>query len=401
MSASSCSLPTPQVILPRAAGAIVGLACGDTLGVPHELAPAPTADQPLSMSGGGLGPYAPGEWSDETQLAVCLLEVTAAGGDMRSKIALDTFARRLFAWSCGSAGKPRDMGVFTSQVLFAAHELERPENAWKLGSQAKKLGIDPEESLSPSERLALAALSQRQLSRRLPAADTLSLAPVMALFFLNDAPACSSTCRELGLMLTADPMVSDGLAFLAEVIRHAIVSPSTGVWHERIDFRSAIEAVSSPERKRWSQIVEESLARFFQPPRDNGYVQAALSAAICAVYDARWESSRVTRQDAFQIGVEAAVRIGGDTDTVAGLTGAILGSAGGIESIPGSWIKTIHGWPGLDAEGLCDLAQATALVGLSGGGLEGAQRAMDALVAIKTAPRLEKTTFVSNSSPEL
>ncbi|WP_314964159.1 ADP-ribosylglycohydrolase family protein, partial [Bradyrhizobium cosmicum] len=53
-------------------------ACGDALGVPYEFGP-PLHETKPEMVGGGLGPYAPGEWSDDTQMAICTARVTAEG----------------------------------------------------------------------------------------------------------------------------------------------------------------------------------------------------------------------------------------------------------------------------------------------------------------------------------
>ncbi len=54
----------------RAAGVLLGQACGDALGVPYEFRTPPGPGELAEMKGGGLGPYAPGEWSDDTQMAV-------------------------------------------------------------------------------------------------------------------------------------------------------------------------------------------------------------------------------------------------------------------------------------------------------------------------------------------
>ena len=62
----------PPLSSTGAEGVLLVQACGDALGVPWELGHSPIdsgcgaeAGEGF-MQGGGLGPYAPGEWSDDT-----------------------------------------------------------------------------------------------------------------------------------------------------------------------------------------------------------------------------------------------------------------------------------------------------------------------------------------------
>src|SRR6476620_3830311 len=95
----------------RAAGVLLAQACGDALGVPYEFS-RPPAGEP-QMVGGGLGPYAPGEWSDDTQMALCIARV-AARGDLTSAEAMDEVAAAFEAWLRGGAS---DVGTQTRVVL--------------------------------------------------------------------------------------------------------------------------------------------------------------------------------------------------------------------------------------------------------------------------------------------
>lgn len=106
----------------RAAGVLLGQAIGDALGVPYEFGPRIKPGQ-AEMIGGGLGPYAPGEWSDDTQMAICIAEVTASGADIDSSATLDAIGRRFLDWQAHGAS---DIGVQTSRVLTAARRIERP-----------------------------------------------------------------------------------------------------------------------------------------------------------------------------------------------------------------------------------------------------------------------------------
>ena len=78
----------------RACGVLLAAACGDALGAGYEFGSA-ALDGPPGMIGGGLGGFAPGEWTDDTAQAVAIAEVAATGVDLRSEEALTSIARRL------------------------------------------------------------------------------------------------------------------------------------------------------------------------------------------------------------------------------------------------------------------------------------------------------------------
>ncbi|MEU9247115.1 ADP-ribosylglycohydrolase family protein [Streptomyces sp. NPDC048385] len=97
----------------RAAGVLLGAAVGDALGVPYEFQATLREDQQPRMIGGGLGPYEPGEYSDDTQMQVCIAEVAATGADLRNADALDAIAANFQRWLAGGAS---DVGNQTRAV---------------------------------------------------------------------------------------------------------------------------------------------------------------------------------------------------------------------------------------------------------------------------------------------
>ena len=103
----------------RAVGVLLGGACGDALGAGYEFgsAPLPPTGEAPAMIGGGLGGFAPGEWTDDTSMAVAIAEVAATGADLRTVEALDAIARGFRRWYDDG---PADIGIQTSRVLGAA-----------------------------------------------------------------------------------------------------------------------------------------------------------------------------------------------------------------------------------------------------------------------------------------
>ena len=77
---------------------LLGLACGDAQGVPYEFGRPPGPDELAEVRGGGLGGFAPGEWSDDTSMAMAIAEVAATGADLTTAEALDAVAEGLLSW---------------------------------------------------------------------------------------------------------------------------------------------------------------------------------------------------------------------------------------------------------------------------------------------------------------
>ena len=61
-------------IIDRARGSLIGLAVGDALGVPLEFKSPGTFEPVNDMIGGGSFNLMPGEWTDDTSMALCLAE---------------------------------------------------------------------------------------------------------------------------------------------------------------------------------------------------------------------------------------------------------------------------------------------------------------------------------------
>ena len=71
------TLTTAQ--LDRACGVLLGTAAGDALGAAYEFGPPRGPELEVAMVGGGSFGWEPGEWTDDTSMAIAIAEVAATG----------------------------------------------------------------------------------------------------------------------------------------------------------------------------------------------------------------------------------------------------------------------------------------------------------------------------------
>lgn len=318
----------PVAALDRAAGALVGQACGDALGVPYEFQPRLRGDERPVMRGGGLGPYAPGEYSDDTQMAVCVAEVAATGRPLTETASLDAIAERFERWLAGGA---TDVGNQTRAVLDDARR--------RTGSPATRL------------RDAAAALHRR--TGHTAGNGALMRTAAVALAHLGDDASLAEAARAVAELTHADPLAGDSCVLWCAAIDRA-------VREARLDgLEEGVSLLPAERRDRWAAWLAEASqgppARF----TPNGFTVTALQAAWSAIAatpvppDAPGSGEFPCRQ--LEAALVAAIRVGDDTDTVAAIAGALLGARWGLSGIPAAWRRPLHGWPGLRGRDLARL----------------------------------------------
>lgn len=311
----------------RACGALLGSAAGDALGAGYEFGPPPAADVPVDMIGGGLGPFKPGEWTDDTSMAIVIAEVAATGADLRSEQAQDQVVELWNGW----ARVAKDVGNQTRSVLFAA------------GRRGISARTAREESAALHERTAHTAGN-----------GSLMRTASVALAYLDDDAALVEAARALSELTHYDPDAGDACVLWCVAIRHAIL---TG----ELDARIGLGYIEAERRDLWASRLDEAEAA--QPSAfaaNNGWVVAALQAAWSAIVNTpvpvEDSASEIFRADHLRLALEAAVRGGHDTDTVAAIAGGLLGAVYGASAVPSRWRLMLHGWPAMDARGLIHLA---------------------------------------------
>jgi ADP-ribosylglycohydrolase len=150
-----------------------------------------------------------------------------------------------------------------------------------------------------------------------------------------------------------DPEAADACLLWCLAIRYAIL---TGV----VDARIGLQHIDSDRRELWATRLD--VAEASQPSNftNNGWVVEALQAAWCAITTTPVPeddpAAGVFRVDHLRLALDAAVRGGGDTDTVAAIAGGLLGATYGASAVPAEWRRLLHGWPGMATRDLVTLA---------------------------------------------
>lgn len=279
----------------RALGAVLGSAVGDALGAPFEFGPegAFCARFPKAGHGGemcGGGGWDPGEATDDTQMAVLVGEslVEHGGADLP-----DVF-RRFQRWA---AAGPKDIGLQTEDVLTNGAPWD------------------------------LAADRHFQINQHAAGNGALMRAATSAVYFARDGrEATMDAGRRLSALTHGDPAAWEGTATFHELVRIALAGGDP-----LAALPETLAALHPGHRARYAVV----LAPDWHPDRAtefNGAVWPCLGSAVWAL--------RTT--DSYEDAVRAAVDLGGDTDTVAAVTGGLAGAVYGAGGVPERWLEPLH-----------------------------------------------------------
>ncbi|MEI7054735.1 ADP-ribosylglycohydrolase family protein [Nocardioides sp. CCNWLW239] len=315
----------------RAVGAIVGTAVADALGAHYEFdRPTLGPDEKAQMLGGGLGPFAPGEWTDDTTMAWCILDAAAGGHDLRTEEGLTAVGRNFREWS--ETG-PKDIGNQTARVLNTAGE-------------------------SPTaERLRYVSEKLHEMTRHTGGNGSLMRTAPVPLRYLGDRPAVAEAAAAVSALTHWDEHAQSGCALWSLAIEHAVM-------HGELDVRSGLSLLSPAEASFWTEKLDEAET---EPPstfNPNGWVVTALQAAWSSI--AQTPVPEVDPGSHYVEALNTAIRIGNDTDTVAAIAGGLLGARWGASAIPAEWRKLSHGYPGIPGDFLITLTHDAVRAGLHG-----------------------------------
>ena len=183
----------------------------------------------------------------------------------------------------------------------------RPDPSWqRLGWRA-----------SPRTEPAPESARLHRLSGRTAETAPMRTAPV-ALAYLDDEEGLVQAARLISELTHFDPEAGDACVLWSAAIRHAVL---TAELDARVGFAAStlIDVSYGRSASMWRVLAARGLP-------NNGWVVTALQAAWSAIATTPVpdddHSAEVFRADHFRIALDAAVRAGDDTDTVAAIAAA-------------------------------------------------------------------------------
>lgn len=288
--------------LDRYIGSLLGLAVGDALGTTLEFKAPGTFTPITDIVGGGPFELEPGQWTDDTSMALCLAESLV---ECRAFDAVDQMRRYLRYWREGYwSSRP---GVCFDIGVTVRGSLERFEATG-----------DP--YAGPTDE------------RSAGNGSLMRLAPV-PLFFAADAAAAVNAAAASSRTTHGAAEAVDACRYFAALIVGAVRGESKTTLLSKEFFPNGVDWERQPLSPSIQRIAAGSFkGRDQRSIRASGYVVHTLEAALWAFN----ESS------SFKEGALLAVNLGEDADTTGAVYGQLAGAYYGVTGIPQRWREVVH-----------------------------------------------------------
>ena len=274
--------------LDRVAGSLIGLAIGDAVGTTLEFKPRGTFVPITDMEGGGPFNLNPGEWTDDTSMALCLAQSLIYNNGFDAEDLMNRFCNWYRMGYMSSNGKCFDIGY---TVMCALQEFEQSKNPFSGPRGEYSAGNGCIMRLAP-----IPIFYRNTLDKALHFAGESSRTT-------HGAAECIDASKAFCAMLIA--------AFNGDSKKSIIV-----------------ESRYRASQPKISKILDGSfLTKSYEQLTGSGYVVECLESAVWCFY----------HTDSFEEAILAASNIGNDADTTAAVCGQLAGAFYGLENIPSHW----------------------------------------------------------------
>ncbi|MFB3301874.1 ADP-ribosylglycohydrolase family protein [Pseudomonas sp. AMR01] len=276
----------------RYRGSLLGLACGDAVGTTVEFKPRGTFEPVTDMVGAGPFHLKPGQWTDDTSMALCLAEslLNKKGCD-----AADQMTRYLNWWKWGylsSTGECFDIGMTVREALAVFQESGNPF----AGS------TDPYSAGNGS---------------------MMRLAPVV-LFYFPDREKIRQFTADSSRTTHAALEAIECCLLLAQAIGNALSGAAKDQVLHFPDSTSTAPKVAAIAHGEYRHKPSAEI-------RGSGYAVASLEAAFWCFH----------HTESFEEAVLLATNLGDDADTTAAIVGQLAGAHYAMQGIPEGWLDKL------------------------------------------------------------
>jgi ADP-ribosyl-[dinitrogen reductase] hydrolase len=277
----------------RLRGCLLGLAVGDAVGTTVEFSARGTFPTVRDMVGGGPFGLRPGQWTDDTSMALCLATSLVEVGGFDAADQMRRYCRWRDEGYLSSTGACFDIGNTVAAALRRFGQSGDPFS----GSE------DPHTAGNGS---------------------IMRLAPV-PMFYFPDIDAAEHYAAESSRTTHGTAECVDACRLLARMIVRALRGDSRAeVLGGDSDTFEGAGAIVGIARGEYREKAEAEV-------RGSGYVVESLEAALWCF----------ERTDSFEDAVLQAVNLGEDADTTAAVCGQIAGAHYGEAKIPEPWLSRL------------------------------------------------------------
>ncbi|MFJ5286218.1 ADP-ribosylglycohydrolase family protein [Pseudomonas sp. NPDC088429] len=277
----------------RYRGALLGLACGDAVGTTVEFKPRGSFQPLTDMIGGGPFRLKPGQWTDDTSMALCLAESLLNKNGFN---AADQMGRYLNWWQWGylsSTGECFDIGMTVSRALEQYQQTSDPF----AGS------TDPYSAGNGS---------------------LMRLAPVV-LFYFPDAQQIQTFAADSSRTTHAAAEAIECCQLLAGLTAKSLEGATKAELRQLPSANFSQPKVAAIARGDY-------LGKTHADIKGSGYSVQSLEAALWCFQ----------QTDSFAAAILLAANLGDDADTTAAITGQLAGAYYGERGIPEHWLDKLH-----------------------------------------------------------
>ncbi len=273
-------------------GPLIGLAIGDALGTTVEFAPRGTFTPLTDIVGGGPFHLYPGEWTDDTSMALCLADSLIANQGIDLSDQLDRYIRWWKEGENSVTGDCFDIGVTVRSALRGYEETGNPYSG----------STDPRSAGNGS---------------------IMRLAPI-PIFFANDPTAAIEAAAESSRTTHGTLEAVDACRLFAHLIIQAFTAENKKFLFQSPHPPNLCPSISDIAAGTYQDKTESEI-------KGSGYVVKSLEAALWAF----WNS------ESFEEGALLAVNLGDDADTTGAVYGQIAGAYYGVKGIPEHWLNKL------------------------------------------------------------